>query len=61
VNRRFGPDADAFVAALQSHGVRADEAIAPGLSHGQLVGEFDNQAAPMAFEVENCLAKAFPK
>jgi acetyl esterase/lipase len=61
MNRRFGPDADAFVAALQSHGVRTAETIAPGLTHGQLVGEFDNPATPMAAQVENCLAKAFFK
>jgi acetyl esterase/lipase len=61
VNRRFGPDADAFVAALQSHAVRVDETIARGLNHGQLVGEFDNPATPMAGQVEACLTKAFPK
>jgi acetyl esterase/lipase len=61
MNRRFGPDADAFVAALQSHGVRTAETIAPGLTHGQLVGEFDNPATPTASQVETCLDAAFLK
>jgi arylformamidase len=52
---RFGDDAHEFATALKSHGVTVTEAVAPGLNHGALVGQFDNPAAPMEGEVAACL------
>jgi acetyl esterase/lipase len=55
---RFTHQADAFAAALQAHGQTVVETVAPGLSHGALVGQFDDPAEPMAQQVVDCLHKA---
>ncbi len=56
--QRFVEQAAEFEAALTQHKEHFVSAVAPGLNHGQLVGEFDNPAEPMqAFTLE-CLKKA---
>jgi acetyl esterase/lipase len=58
---RFIEQAALFEAALRAHGEHFQTAIAPGLKHGQLVGEFGDPAEPMAGFVEGCLQAALGK
>ncbi len=55
---RFELQADAFAAALQSHGQTVTETLVPGLTHGAMVGQFDDPAEPLAKQVGDCLQKA---
>jgi len=56
---RFVSQADAFVAALRAHHVEADEEVAPGLTHGDMVFRFDDPSTPTAGLVLGCLRRFF--
>jgi arylformamidase len=59
-NRRFREQAAIFEAALKQAGAQYVTTTAHGLTHGQLVQQFDDPGAPMAPFVLDCLNKALP-
>jgi acetyl esterase/lipase len=58
-NPRFIEQEGLFAAALARHGAPPQSVVAHGLSHGDLVKDFSNPAAPMAPFALSCLAGAF--
>ncbi len=60
-NPRFVEQESLFEAALRKHGAAVETVTVPGLTHGQLVGEFDAPGTPMAPFVVACLGEAFGK
>ena len=55
---RFGSQADAFAAALRGAGQTVVETVVPGLTHGAMVGRFDDPSQPLARDTEDCLRAA---
>jgi acetyl esterase/lipase len=58
-NARFVEQEALFAAALARHGAPAQSVVAHGLTHGDLVQEFSDAAAPMAPFALSCLTGAF--
>jgi acetyl esterase/lipase len=57
-NPRFVEQEALFAAALGRHGATVQTVVAHGLTHGDLVQDFSDSAAPMAQFALSCLAAA---
>lgn len=58
IEPRYAVQSGLFQAALRVEGLEAETATAPGIGHGQLVGQFDSNK-PMATFMLDCLGRAF--
>jgi acetyl esterase/lipase len=58
-NPRFVEQGGLFIAALKKNGDAVESVMASGLSHGELVRQFDDAQKPMAGFTLGCLGRAF--